>query len=62
MPRTHAFPPDFTVEDDKTMRGTQKETVVELITKKVGEVVVLGLAEPGNLDSSNVEDFRKKMI
>ena len=34
---------------------------MELVTKKVGGVVVLGLAEPGNLDSSNVEDFRKKM-
>ena len=34
---------------------------MELVTQKVGGVVVLGLAEPGNLDSSNVEDFRKKM-
>ena len=34
---------------------------MELVTKKVGEVVVVGLAEPGTLDSSNVEDFREKM-
>ena len=27
---------------------------MELVTQKVGGVVVLGLAEPGNLDSSNV--------
>ena len=34
---------------------------MELVTKKVGEVVVVGLTEPSVLDSSNVEDFRKKM-
>ena len=32
-----------------------------LITKRVGDVLVVGLAEPGTLEASNVGDFREEM-
>lgn len=31
---------------------------MELVTKKVGDILVIGLAEPGDLEAQNVEAFR----
>ena len=31
---------------------------MELVTRKVGDLFVVGLAQPGTLEASNVEDFR----
>ncbi len=34
---------------------------MELVSKTVDDILVVGLAEPGALEASNVEDFRKAM-
>jgi len=34
---------------------------MELVTKKVGDIVVIGLDEPGTLEASNVGPFRETM-
>lgn len=34
---------------------------MELTTKKVRDIIVVGLAEPGTLEASNVEPFREAM-
>ncbi len=34
---------------------------MELATKKVKDIIVVGLAEPGTLEASNVEPFREEM-
>ena len=34
---------------------------MELVTKKAGDIVVVGLAEPGTLEASNVGPFRETM-
>ncbi len=34
---------------------------MELATKKVRDIVVVGLAEPGTLEASNIEPFREAM-
>lgn len=34
---------------------------MELVTKKVGDIVVIGLGEPGTLEASNVGPFRETM-
>ena len=31
---------------------------MELVSKKVGEAVVVGLSQPGSLEANNAEDFR----
>ena len=34
---------------------------MELITKRVGDILVVGLSEPGALEADNIEPFRESM-